>query len=310
MEQFTDQEDKITNQEGKERIHSRHIVSSILFGLIVVFAALAVAFIYQAAKYFDELDRISTVDAAVAQKVGNWDLPDGDYILKNYERVTIDGRVVESVEIKDKKKNNRIVVFQTEFTLIDLSRATKRDEVRNKILENYKLGSFSPGGDSGTIGKYGEEIRYDSKIWQSDAGTEIGIIGNLNCPTETENITSIFVVILNTPGNYNNDRALEFVNTLKCSPVNKNDGNGDGMGDKLDTDNDGLPDVVEKMIKTDPFNPDSDSDDHKDGDEIKNGHDPLRPRQWGDEYSYKDFEKVKRDINYVSQDAYRRIFGK
>jgi hypothetical protein len=45
------------------------------------------------------------------------------------------------------------------------------------------------------------------------------------------------------------------------------DNEGDGIGDStdLDDDNDGLPDTEEKRIGTDPFNPDSDRDGKKDG---------------------------------------------
>jgi len=44
---------------------------------------------------------------------------------------------------------------------------------------------------------------------------------------------------------------------------------------QADTDQDGLPDNVETVYKTDPANPDSDSDGYKDGDEVKNGYDPI-----------------------------------
>jgi hypothetical protein len=43
----------------------------------------------------------------------------------------------------------------------------------------------------------------------------------------------------------------------------------------LDSDGDGLPDTVEAVYKTDPANPDTDGDGYKDGDEIKNGYNPL-----------------------------------
>lgn len=45
------------------------------------------------------------------------------------------------------------------------------------------------------------------------------------------------------------------------------DNDGDGIGDSVDSDddNDGLPDTEEKNLGTDPFNPDSDKDGKKDG---------------------------------------------
>ena len=44
-----------------------------------------------------------------------------------------------------------------------------------------------------------------------------------------------------------------------------NDGDGVGNSADLDNDNDGLPDTEEKILRTDPFNPDTDKDGIKDG---------------------------------------------
>jgi len=44
----------------------------------------------------------------------------------------------------------------------------------------------------------------------------------------------------------------------------------------VDSDNDGLLDNVERIYGTDPNSPDTDGDGYKDGDEIKNGYDPLK----------------------------------
>jgi len=45
---------------------------------------------------------------------------------------------------------------------------------------------------------------------------------------------------------------------------------------QTDSDSDGLPDSVETIYKTDPTNPDTDSDGYNDGDEIKKGYDLLK----------------------------------
>lgn len=45
---------------------------------------------------------------------------------------------------------------------------------------------------------------------------------------------------------------------------------------KKDSDGDGIPDVEELKIGTDPFNPDSDGDGYLDGVEVKLGYDPLK----------------------------------
>ena len=43
----------------------------------------------------------------------------------------------------------------------------------------------------------------------------------------------------------------------------------------IDSDEDGLPDDIEKRLGTDPFKADTDEDGHNDGEEVKNGYDPL-----------------------------------
>jgi len=54
-----------------------------------------------------------------------------------------------------------------------------------------------------------------------------------------------------------------------CAWMNNPSGQG------IDSDSDGLPDSVEKIYNTNPTNPDTDSDGYKDGDEVKNGYNPL-----------------------------------
>jgi hypothetical protein len=45
----------------------------------------------------------------------------------------------------------------------------------------------------------------------------------------------------------------------------------------LDSDQDGLSDEEERMLGTDPFNPDTDGDGYSDGVEVRSGYDPLKP---------------------------------
>jgi hypothetical protein len=49
-----------------------------------------------------------------------------------------------------------------------------------------------------------------------------------------------------------------------------------------DSDNDGLTDEVERLIGTDPFNPDTDGDGMNDADEIRAGRNPLGPGNFRD----------------------------
>ena len=50
-----------------------------------------------------------------------------------------------------------------------------------------------------------------------------------------------------------------------------------GTGPDLDSDNDGLTDVMEEVYGTNKNNPDTDGDGYKDGEEVKNGYDPAIP---------------------------------
>src|SRR5207247_5691563 len=63
-------------------------------------------------------------------------------------------------------------------------------------------------------------------------------------------------------------------------------GAGPAINSFIDSDGDGLPDWVEIMIGTDPFNPDTDGDGLSDGDEVLRYHtNPLKPDTDGDGYS-------------------------
>lgn len=59
----------------------------------------------------------------------------------------------------------------------------------------------------------------------------------------------------------------------------------------IDTDHDGLTDDMEKIMGTDPFNKDSDGDGFIDGEEVRNGYDPLGPGKM-----QKDISSVEKAI--------------
>lgn len=288
----------------KHKIFYKTLAPKALFGLIVLLAVTMIAIALLIGKYTDEMNRTSSGDIADAKKTGNWEFPDGDYILKQNEILTIDGRNIGAVTIRDNKNGNKLFVFEAEFALVELSRI--KEETLNKFLAGYGLGdSYFKG--SGMTGKYGQEIKYDIVGWKSIAGEKTGIIGNIDCPMENGSKSSIFLVAINIVGNYDNDRVLEFANTLKCPDIKNNNGNG-GLDDKLDTDKDGLTDKVEKMLHADPYNADSDGDGTSDGDEIKTGRNPSKHKQWQDKFTAEDFDKVKRDIKFVSVYNYDKLF--
>ncbi|MDD3487029.1 MAG: hypothetical protein PHF35_01460 [Candidatus Moranbacteria bacterium] len=63
-----------------------------------------------------------------------------------------------------------------------------------------------------------------------------------------------------------------FATTFFAMAENKN-----GNSLFLDTDQDGLTDQEERMLGTDPRNPDTDGDGYSDGKEVESGYDPLKP---------------------------------
>lgn len=79
--------------------------------------------------------------------------------------------------------------------------------------------------------------------------------------------------------------------------------------EKTDTDKDGLTDVVEKMLKTNPFSKDTDDDGFNDFNELQEGYSPAISRPY-DKYISEDFAKVKEDIKYINLDVYDKLFGK
>lgn len=80
------------------------------------------------------------------------------------------------------------------------------------------------------------------------------------------------------------------------------------IDNNLDSDNDGLPDNLEKILRTDLKNPDTDNDDYRDEEEIKNGYSPLAVAPEG-KYNFDEFEKIKADIQNFSSEVYDKIFA-
>ena len=114
-----------------------------------------------------------------------------------------------------------------------------------------------------------EKNEIDTNVKQADA-----------VPTETQQVPEPEPKTSELPAKINNDKILfgEPVDTDKDGLDDVREKEIGTDPNLADTDNDGLNDGDEVMIwKTDPLNPDSDSDSHVDGKEVKNGYNPLGP---------------------------------
>ncbi len=295
----------ILTRAKKYKVFNKTLAPKAALGLVVMLATMIVLSVALIGAYINEISQIGIGDIPEAKNVGNWDYVDKYYVLKKYEILNIDGRNVGAVTLRDNQSGNKLVVFESEFTLSEIPRT--KEEILNKFLVAYGLDN-SYFRDSGITGRYGQEVAYQLVGWKSITGEETGIIGNIDCSLGNGNKSSIFLIVVNTLDKFNGGRALEFANILKCPEV-ITDNTGDDVVDKLDTDKDGLIDKVEKMLKnTDPYKADTDGDGTNDGDEIKIGRNPAIHRQWQDVFTPQEFEKVKADIKFISIYNYDKLF--
>lgn len=279
------------------------LISSLVLGIFVIIV------LYFALKYFD-IPLYTAEQVAEAQKTGNWVFPDNNYVLKNFETISLGNKSIGEVTVRDKKSGNTIMIFDVSFTQKEVLKL--KDYFENKLLEKYELSNYYLRRSGNRIGGIGEEFVYSTVGWNSDGSNRLGIIGNLDCIKNRSSGSNIYAVVYNDPAKYNEARALGFINGLKCPP-SLNVGPADsGAGDKIDTDNDGLPDEVEKMLGTDPYKADTNDNGINDFEEIQQGYNPSLPRPWS-KYTAEEFAKVKKDIQYISLknglDTYDKLFG-
>lgn len=275
------------------------LISSLALGIFVI------AVLYFAMNYFIA-PSYTPEQVLEAQKIGNWELPDSNFVLKNIENVSVGNKVIGAVTVKDKQSGNMIMVFDVPFSQVELLKI--RDTIKNQLLEKYNLGKYYPKGSELKIGPIGEEFVYISVGWSSRDGFQSGLVGSLDCIKNRKIGSVIMAVAYNVPEKYDEARVLRFVNSINCPAVSDGGGeNPDVDINTVDTDKDGLTDKVEKMLLSDPFKTDTDNDGIDDFTEIQTGHSPSIPRPW-DEYTAEEFDKVKRDIKYISIDVYDKLF--
>ncbi len=75
-----------------------------------------------------------------------------------------------------------------------------------------------------------------------------------------------------------------------------------------DSDKDGLPDAVEKILGSDLYKRDSDGDGYNDFDEIKNGYSPFIAGPQG-KLSAIEFNALKEKVKNIDPELYKKIWG-
>lgn len=73
---------------------------------------------------------------------------------------------------------------------------------------------------------------------------------------------------------------------------------------ELDSDQDGLPDYIEKILGTDENNSDTDDDSYSDFEEIKNGYNPLTDKK----YTEEKWEVIKKEIRNENRKFFNKNF--
>jgi len=76
----------------------------------------------------------------------------------------------------------------------------------------------------------------------------------------------------------------------------------------LDSDKDGIPDRIEKVIGTDPYKADTDGDGYSDLQEIKSGYSPLIAGPAG-KYTPEQWQILKDKIKAADEKFYESVFG-
>lgn len=295
--------EKIKQSWFKEQIRKFimgfQLLSSLILGIFIIIVLYFAMNYYIAPAYTPE----QVLDA---QKIGNWEMPDGKYILKNVENLSVAGKTIGAVTVKDAQTGNMLMVFDVPFDQTDILKV--RDSVQRQIFEKYNLEKYYPKSSQSGIGPIGKEFVYIMAGWGSGDNAQAGIIGSLDCLGKKKVGSIIMAVGYNSFAKFDAARALAFFGTIKC-PAGSDNGDGEvDTGENLvDTDGDGLTDKVEKMLGTDPYKKDTDGDGFDDFIEIQTGHNPMIVRPW-DEYTPEDFAKVKKDIRYVSIKVYDRLF--
>ena len=135
-------------------------------------------------------------------------------------------------------------------------------EVRENQAFVAIITTMDADGDDLFFALKGGEDQAKFKISQTTGSLSFAQAPDYENPTDTNLNNAYEVVVVVSDGEDQDEQTLE-VQIL------------DDSGE--DSDNDGLSDLTERQIGTDPSDPDTDDDKFKDGEEIEAGTDPLDP---------------------------------
>lgn len=148
------------------------------------------------------------------------------------------------------------------------------------------LGGLGFGGWWVYANYFGQSDDKDVGVNTNQNNVATNTITDYTLPIPVEDNANVIVASPTTPTDVELDRDINNDIILFGEPI---DSDKDGLDDVrereigtdpfiADTDGDGLIDGDEVIIwKTDPLNPDTDGDGHEDGKEVRNGYSPLGP---------------------------------
>ncbi|MFZ2970084.1 MAG: hypothetical protein WA063_02980 [Minisyncoccia bacterium] len=183
-------------------------------GFVIVGSAI-IGFVWH---YRDLAER--KIDFVDAQKIGNWEFPDDDYIFESAYKIKMYDDVVRSVEITDGKSANEIYLLgmSRDFSDKHLKYDSVKDEEEKSndelFLELYTLDNYSEK-KVGKIEDGNAEINYneiENKGYKALDAKVKGFLGRMECGNEV-----VIILITNKEDDYDNERVYDFVRSLRCS---------------------------------------------------------------------------------------------
>ncbi len=189
-------------------------------GFVIVGSAV-IGFVWH---YRDLAER--KIDFVDAQKIGNWELPDDNYVFQSAYKIKMYDDIMRNVEITDEKSANEIYLLEMSKDFADKHLkydSIKDEEEKNNdelFLELYTLDNYAEKA-AGKIEDGNAEIYYnliENKGYKALDERIKGFLGRMDCGDEV-----IVILATNKEDDYDNDRVYDFVKTLRCDAKGEKD---------------------------------------------------------------------------------------